>query len=533
MDLILKGGKVVTVNNKNEVAEAVGIRDGKIAVVGENEDVVQFATDKTKIIDLCGRLALPGFIESHMHMLNYGYTKNKLSLNSSGSIEELIELGKSFIVGKGIEEGKWLLGRGWNQDYFSVKRFPTKGDLDKISIEHPICYTRACGHVAVANSRAIDLVLKRYGSNIKENVDFTTGTFYEDGLKFIYGVIDSPEVEDIKLMLRDAGEDLIKNGITSVQTDDLDAMPDRDFNKVLEAYHELLDENRLPLRVYEQCLLPNIDMLRDFLGKGYKTGMGNTRFKIGPLKLLIDGSLGARTALMCEGYEDDKNAKGVSNYTKNELNEIVDLANLNDMQIAIHAIGDKAMYMALDSFKFARENKLREDERHGIVHCQITNQEIIDRMAKGKVLAYIQPIFIDYDLHIVEDRVGSEKAKKTYNWKNMINSGVKASGGSDAPVVSFNVLENIYSAVTRKDLNGFPEGGWLPEEKLTVDEAVRLFTINGAYASFEEDIKGSIEVGKLADIVVLSEDIYTIPEDRIKDVEIEMTIIHGEVVYSR
>lgn len=530
MDLILKNAKIVTLDKHNSIRQAVGIKDGKIAAVGSNDDVLKLKNPDTNIIDLNGKLLLPGFIDSHLHILNYGYTKQKLVLNSCKSIDELIESGKKFINEKGIAPGKWLLGRGWNQDYFDVKRFPTREDLDKISLKHPICYTRACGHLAAANTKAIELVHKKLGIDFNnKNIDWETGIFREDALKYLYSSIESPTVEDIKSMLKCAANDLIKCGITSVQTDDFDAMPDRDYKKVLKAYNELVMENKLPVRVYEQCLLPEMSQVEEFIKSGYRTGQGNYNFKIGPLKLLIDGSLGARTALLCNGYNDDKMAKGISNYTQDELNEIVSYAHKNDMQLAIHAIGDGAIYMALDSFKYARSHKKNEDDRHGVVHCQITNPELIRRFSKENIIAYIQPIFIDYDLHIVENRVGIDYSKGTYNWKSMINCGVKAAGGSDAPVVSFNIMDNIYSAVARKDLNGYPDSGWLPLEKLTVDEAVKLFTINAAYASFEEDIKGSIEVGKLSDMVVLSEDIYSIEEDRIKDVSVDMTIVGGKV----
>ncbi|MBF8984378.1 amidohydrolase [Lutibacter sp. B2] len=532
MDLILKNGKIVILDKLNTITEAIAIKDGAIFSFGKNEDILKLKTEKTKIIDLNKKLTLPGFNESHMHLLNYGYTKQKLILNNCKSIEDLIVYGKEFILKKNITQGKWLLGRGWNQDYFHTKKFPTKEDLDKISIHHPLCYTRGCGHIAVANSAAMALLEENLGIH-DENIDFETGMFKESALEILYGMIDAPSVEDIKNMLKDAIKDIIKSGITSVQTDDFDAMPDRDFKKVLKAYEELIEEDHLPVRIYEQCLLPKKDDFKEFLDLGYRTGFGDTNFKIGPLKLLMDGSLGARTALLCHGYNDDPSTLGISAYTQDALDDMVNLAHKNHMQIAIHAIGDKAIYMCLDSFKKANEHLERKDARHGIVHCQITDETILNRMADENILAYIQPIFIDYDMHIVEDRIGVLKSKKTYNWKSMIRKGIKIAGGSDAPVVSFNIFENMYSAITRKDLSGSPHNGWLPEEKLTVDEAVRLFTIDGAYASFEEDIKGNLEIGKLADIVVLSEDIYEIEEDKIKDVEALMTIIGGKIVYEK
>ncbi len=524
-------GKVVTMDCEGRIAQAIGIDEGKIVAIGNNEEILSLKKSHTKIIDLDDKLVLPGFNDSHIHMLNYGYTSRQLALGDCKSIKDLVEASKKYIREKAIQRGKWLLGRGWNQDYFIEKRFPTRHDLDNISLDHPICLTRTCGHMAVANSIAIDIAKKLNRNINNENIDWDLGIFKEDAINALYEAVTIPSIEEIKSDIVSAANDFLKSGITSVQSDDLTAMPDRDFKKVIKAYEELIKEGRLPIRVYEQCLLPDVETLNEFLRLGYRTGVGSEKFKIGPLKLLVDGSLGARTARLCDNYDDDSSTKGVLLYSQDELNELVLIAHKNNMQIAIHAIGDKAMYMVLESIRYAKEQFNREDSRHGIVHCQITDEKILDGLKNEEMLAYIQPIFLDYDLHIVEDRVGKEKAKKTYNWKTMIDKGIKVSGGSDAPVVAFNVLENIYSAVTRMDLREYPQGGWLPEQKLSVEEAVRIFTINGAHASFEENIKGSLEIGKLADMVVLSEDIFTIDEERIKDASVAMTIVDGRIVY--
>lgn len=525
-------GKIRTMDCEGRIAQAVGIKEGKIAIIGNNDEVLSKKNIHTRVIDLEKQLVLPGFIDSHMHMLSYGYTSMQLALGECVSIKDLVETSKKYISSNKIDKGRWILGRGWNQDYFVEKRFPTKEDLDHISIDHPICLARSCGHMVVANSIAVDIAKDRLDKNInKENIDWNLGIFKEDAINILYEAIPMPTIEEMKQIIENAAYDLLKSGITSVQSDDLTAMPDGDFKKVIRAYKELIKEERLTIRVYEQCLLRDKNILNEFLSLGYRTGVGNEKFKIGPLKLLVDGSLGARTALLVDSYNDDPTTKGVLVYAQNELNDLVLTAHKNNMQVAIHAIGDKAMYIALDSIKYAKEYFNREESRHGIVHCQITDDKILDRFMNEGILAYIQPIFLDYDLHIVEDRIGKEKAKKTYNWKSMINRGIQVSGGSDAPVVGFNVLENIYSAVTRMDLKGYPEGGWLPEQKLTVDEAVKIFTINGAYASFEENIKGTLEKGKLADMVVLAEDIFVIDKERIKDVDVTMTIVDGKVVY--
>lgn len=232
---------------------------------------------------------------------------------------------------------------------------------------------------------------------------------------------------------------------------------------------------------------------------------------------------------MLEEYQDIPNNKGTVVYSQEALNRLVQIAVENDTQVAVHAIGDKAIFMTLDAIRRTRckQNLLR----HGVVHCQITNEQIINRMSDDNIIAYIQPIFLDYDMGIVEQRVGKRRAQETYAFKTMLDSGIHLCGGSDAPVVHFNIFDNIYSAVTRKDLVGNPENGWLPKERLSIDEALRLFTINGAYASFEEDIKGTLEIGKLGDVVVLDRDIYTIPRDNIRTLAVCYTVVDGKIVY--
>jgi predicted amidohydrolase YtcJ len=364
-----------------------------------------------------------------------------------------------------------------------------------------------------------------------DNDNEPLGIFRENALGLIYNALPNPTVEEIKDLILKAVNDLNKCGITSVGTDDFESLPGKDYEKVIKAYKELKEENKLNMRVYEQCLLPSKNKLLEFLEKGYKTGLGDENFKIGPLKILLDGSLGARTAALNQPYSDCPSAEGIVTLTQEELDEIVDLAHKNNMQLAIHAIGDRTMYMAFNSIEKLIKENVKENYRHGIVHCQITDEYLLNKFKELDVIAYIQPIFLDYDWHIVKDRVGEKREKTSYNWKSLINKGVKTANGSDAPVETFNVLKGIYEAVTRKDLYGLPEGGWLPDQKLTVKEAVYGYTMGGAYASFEENIKGSIEKGKLADLVVLSEDIFSINEDMIKNVNVEMTVFNGKIVH--
>jgi len=236
---------------------------------------------------------------------------------------------------------------------------------------------------------------------------------------------------------------------------------------------------------------------------------------------------------MTEAYFDDENTKGIPIFNQEELDELVMIAHKAGMQIAVHGIGDGIMHMIVKSIEKALKEKPVENHRHGIVHAQITDLELIEKFKEMNLIAYIQPIFLHYDMHIVEERIGKERAKYTYNWKRMKDKGIHLAGGSDAPVEKFDILPNIYSAVTRKDLKGNPKKGWLPEQKVSVETALKMFTIEGAYASFEEDVKGTLETGKYADLVVLEDNIFNIDEDKIKDVKVDLTVVNGKVVYNR
>lgn len=538
MELIMINGHITTMDSSNPNAEAVAVNSGKIAAVGSSDYILSLKTSDTKVIDLKGKMLLPGFNDSHMHLLNYGSSLMKADLIGAKSIEEVIEKTKRFAASQNLKPDEWIQGRGFNHDYFSIKRFPTRYDLDKISTLNPICLTRTCGHVSIVNSKALEIAgiskstpqVEGGRFDIDENGE-PLGIFRENALKLIYNIIPEPTVQDIKDMIITAGNKALSEGLTSVQSDDLESVPGDDFEKVITALKELLLEGKLPVRLNEQCLLPNMYKLKSFLNKGYMTGQGNSFLSIGPLKLLADGSLGARTAYLCDSYTDDPSTSGIPVYTQQELDELVLTAHNAGMQIAIHCIGSRAMYMALECIEKAQKQNPRNNARHSIVHCQITDETLLNKFKELDVIAHIQPIFLDYDLHIVEDRVGFEHARTSYNWKTMFDKGVHVACGSDCPVEYFNVLKGIYCAVTRKDMNGYPENGWLPEQKLSIDEALYGFTLGAAYASFEEDIKGSIATGKLADMVVLSQNLYEINPDNIKGVKVEMTFLEGKLVY--
>jgi len=540
MNLILVNGKIITMNNSNPRAQAVAVKDRKIVKVGNNDEVLALKNGHTTVIDLKGKTVVPGFNESHMHLLNYAYGLKKVDCSGARSVEEIIERVKEYIKQNKPKPGEWILGRGWNQIMFDDKRELTRHDLDKISTKHPICFTRICEHVVAANTMAIKLagVTNNTDQPVGGHFDVNEkgeplGIFKETARYMIYNIIPDASVEEIKDMLLKAARIASSYGVTSIQTDDFETFASKDFEKIIKVYNELVAEEAFPVRVYEQCLLPQIDRLKYFLNLGYKTGLGNEYFKIGPLKLLTDGSLGARTAYLCKPYTDDFSTRGISVFTQDELDELIITAHNRGMQIVTHAIGDGAMYMCFESFKRAQAQNPKEDPRFGIIHLQITDKVLLKKFKEQDVIAYVQPITLNNDLHMVEDRVGKDRAKTTYNYRYLFDSGVPVAISSDCPVDSLNPMKNIYVAVTRKDYEGYPEGGWMPEQKLTINQALYGFTMGSAYASFEENMKGSIETGKYADMVVLSEDIYGVNPDKIQYIEVETTFLGGKIVYKR
>ncbi|MCT4564837.1 MAG: amidohydrolase [Maledivibacter sp.] len=540
MNYILFNGKVVTMNKDIPQVSAVGIKDNKIEAVGTDEAILGMKNSETKLIDLKGKLVLPGFNDSHMHLLNFGYTLTKADLIEAKSIKNMIEIGKKYLDDKKISSGKWILGRGWNQDCFDDGQLPTRHDLDKISTEHPILFTRACGHIGVANTRALmeadiyDHIPSIEGGKIdRDYCGKASGILREKALEFISRKIPNPTLKEIKDMILKASEYASSMGITSVGTDDFSALPQNDPELVIKAFTELNKEGNLNLRINEQCLIHDVNYLKEFIKKGYNTGWTNGHFKIGPLKLLTDGSLGARTAFMKDEYVDCPGNFGIPYFAQEELDALIDTAHKNNMQIATHCIGDGALEMVFNSMEKAYKKWGIKNLRHGIVHCQIMDKHLLERFKKLNMGAYVQPIFIDYDHKIVEKRVGRSKTETSYNFKTLMDMGVHVSGGSDCPVEPCDVLPNIYCAVTRKGLDGLPENGFLPAQRVSVHEAVEMFTKEGSYITFEEEIKGQIQKGMVADMIILDKDIFDIPLGEIKDVQVKMTIFDGEIVFSR
>ncbi len=538
--MILYNGRINTMDKNNTIKSAVFIENNIIKDLGTSKSIVRkYGMRAERKIDLEGKTVLPGFNDSHLHLCGYGESLVNIDLTGVRSTDQLILKGRVAIDSNESQEGEWLIGRGWNQELFVDKKMPSREDLDSITTMVPIAFTRVCNHMTVINSKAAELIgidnqTHVVGGEVERTEDgIFTGMLKENAMLLVRNGMKESSMEDVMRTIERAQEKLISFGITSVQSDDLQYISSG-WETVIKAYATLCNEKKLKIRVNEQCLFHDINEFKSFLAKGGHGIELEKRFRTGPLKLLGDGSLGGRTALLYEPYSDDISKKGISAFSREQLDDFVSLAHQNKMPVAVHAIGDRMIDMAVDAIdKSRKSNKIKKSifMRDGIVHCQITTETMLDRFKDLELIAYIQPVFTTSDWKIAVDRVGVERTATSYNWKTMINKGILIAMGTDAPVESPNPFENIYAAVTRKDFDGQPPEGWMPEQKLTVEEAIRAYTDYPSYASGEDKDKGTLEKGKLADLIVINKDIFDLDLDEIRYVSVHMTMIDGEIVF--
>lgn len=508
--------------------------DGKIAAVGTEEEVRAASNGQETQFDAQGKTIVPGFNDSHQHLFNTGIALAAVRLQGVTSIAEVIERSRRYIEENHPQPGEVIHGMGWNQDYFTDEhRLLTRHDLDKISTEYPIIFDRACGHILTCNTKALEMAgittetVPNAGGAIDQENGELTGVVRENARSQVRCLMSERSLETKKRLLRTAIKHANETGVTSVQTCDVRL---GDWESTLQAYNEVLAETPT-LRAYHQFSFMEPKGFQAFLDKGYRTGTGNDFNRIGPLKLFVDGSLGARTAYMRKPYADDPSTRGIATLTEEELDTLVGMAVKNNCGVAIHAIGDAAVENVLNAYDKVCDGT--NPLRLGIVHVQITDRPLLERFTKNDILALVQPIFLHYDTGIVEDRVGKELAATSYAFKTLHDLGVHTSFGTDSPVEDMDPIPNLYCAVTRKNLRGEPAGGFHPEECMDIYEAVDAYTIESAYASFDEKVKGRLMKGYLADLVVLSDNIFEVPSDDILKIKVDATMVNGQFVYQR
>jgi len=534
MKEIYYNAKVYT--GSETLCDAFLVENELIQAVGSDKEILALAGTGTVCYNMKGAFITPGFNDSHMHLLGLGQSLGAAQLaRHTDSLAGMIAYVRGFAKENPPREGRFLLGRGWNQDYFTdVSRMPSRVDLDTISRDFPIMLTRACGHCCVVNSRVLEMAgitgdsVSPEGGRIGMENGEPDGRFYDNAMPLVTKLIPAPDKEELKHFIRLACRALNRYGITSSQTDDYSTFRSVPFEVINEAYRELEETGELTVRVYEQANFTSLQALKTFAEKRHVMGAREDRFKLGPLKMLGDGSLGSRTAHLSKPYADDPSTSGFSLFSAEEMNEMVAYAHNHGMQVAIHAIGDQCLDQVLDAIELAVKANPRKDHRHGVVHCQISRKDQLERIRDLQLHIYAQSIFLDYDNHIVESRVGKELASTSYSWKTLKDWGVSVSNGSDAPVELPDVMRGIECAVTRTSLDG--TGPYLPEEAFTVKEALDSFTIRGAEASFEEHIKGRIAPGYLADFTVLGADPFTADPKTLHTIPVLACYLSGQCV---
>jgi predicted amidohydrolase YtcJ len=516
-DLALINGNIITINPSRPQAQAVAIKNSRIIKVGENAEIESLIKKSTKVFDLNRKTVIPGLIDTHIHMAGFGKTLTEISLRGVRSVKEMQDKLKKRV--EKTEEEEWILGRGWDQDRLKEKRYPTRWDLDELSPNNPVVFTRVCGHVCVVNSRALEKAgitaetTPPSGGKIDKDskTGEPTGILRENAMDLVHRIIPKPSEHQLMKACRLACQKAVEAGLTSVHWI-------INSEAEIRTIQKLRAQKELPLRVY--ILIP-VELLDHLVGLGLSTGFGDDMVRIGGVKILADGSLGARTAALHASYSDDPSTRGMMLYKEEKLEELMMKAHRAGLQLAIHAIGDRAVDVVLTALEKTLKEIPREDHRHRIEHASVLSKTLIRRMKKLGVIASVQPHFVVSDFWVA-DRLGPKRARWTYPFKTLIQDGVPTVAGSDCPVEPVRPLLGIQAAVSRKSF---------PEEQISVDKALRMYTIDAAFASFEEYAKGSIEVGKLADLVVLSRDPRGVPPDEIKDTVVEMTFVGGRMVH--
>jgi len=527
--LVLYNGKLHTQDPDYPQATAVAIRDGRILAVGSDAEIESLTSPNTQAIDLKGRLVLPGFTDCHIHFQEYALRRSQVILDGVDDWQEVQRR-----IRAGVEHanpGEWVLGGGWNQNLWGDGTLPSKANLDDISPQNPVALSRTDGHSMWVNS----LALKKAGitaetpdppkSRIDRDPDSgePTGILREwKAIRLIQDVIPEPDDETIATALRESITEAHRLGLTGIH----EMRVEGEKKPALRAFLRLRQWGELPLRV--ACMIP-VEYLGEAIALGLGSGFGDATLCIGGVKLFADGSMGSGTAWMLEPFGGSDDNYGLVVTPKEELSDVARRAQATGISLAIHAIGDRAVRTVLDVLTEIQRGQ-PSALRHRIEHVQCIHPSDVHRLAKLGVIASMQPPHI-MDDWAVADRVWGKRGQYAYAFRSLLDAGTHLAFGSDCPVAPLNPLLGIQAAVLRQDRKGEPEGGWYPGERLTVAEAVRGYTLGAAYAVGLEDVLGSITPGKLADMVVLSRDIFTIPPEEIPDTQVDYTIFDGRAVY--
>jgi predicted amidohydrolase YtcJ len=529
--LIVTNAKIYTVDGSRPEAEAVAILGERIVAVGTSEEIEAWRGAETQVIDAGGKRVVPGFNDSHVHFVDGSSSLVEVQLKYAKSIPDFAQrIGE---YAQKLPKGEWVLGGNWDEQSFENPQLPTKNDIDALTGDVPVFVTRYDGHMSLANSAALKLagVTAKTkdvpgGVIVRDKNGNPTGLLKDAAMNYVYKVIPPRTAEQRMRLIRAGMEHAASVGVTSVQH--MSAEYDD-----IAAYAELAEKGELTLRVYAAPLETN---WADEAKIGIRRAFGSPWLRIGALKGFADGSLGSTTAYFYEPYLDAPKEHGILSDEMHPIAAMRDRmikADKANLQLCIHAIGDHGISIILDLFEDVVKANGPKDRRFRIEHAQHMAAKDFDRFARLGVIASMQPYHAIDDGRWAENRIGPDRAKRTYAFRTFLDHGVRLAFGTDWFVAPLDPIQTLYAAVTRATLDGKHPNGWQPQEKIKLSEAIEAYTMGSAYAEFQEKEKGSISAGKLADMVVLSDDIFSIAKEVIKDVKVEKTIVGGRVVYSR
>ena len=537
-DLIIENGIIYTMNDLNPLIEAVAIKNGKIIGIGSKNDIKPFKSKNTKTLDLEGYTMTPGLIEGHGHFMGLGYSKMRLDLSTAANYNELVNMVADAV--SDAKPGEWILGRGWHQSKWDtkpldlVKGFQTHNKLSEVSPNNPVWLKHASGHAAFGNAKAMEIARITSetefgfgGEVIKDLKGNPTGIFNERAQSLVNKYVEEEGDGDSQKALQLAVKTCLENGITSFQ----DAGSGK---KAINNMRTGLNNGVLKVRLYVMLTSRDPELLKTWYNKGPEVGTGNDYLTIRSIKLNADGALGSRGAWLLDDYRDRPGHFGMATQSMEYVYEVSIEGLINGFQVNTHAIGDRANREVLDQYEkvFSERPELAIDHRWRIEHAQHIDPLDIPRFGKMGVIPSIQGIHMSSDRPWAINRLGEKRIKESaYVWRDLINTGSIIINGTDVPVEPINPIASLYASSTRQTLKGNPEGGYEPYQKMTRMEALKSYTINAAYGAFEENIKGSIDIGKYADFTIFSQNIITVPDNQLLNTKIKYTIINGQIEY--
>ena len=522
-DLVLTNGTIITMDPNLARAEAIAVRGDKIVWIGKDSDASKWIGSSTKVIGLKNSYVFPGLIDSHAHILGLGTSRVSVDLVGAPDLNTALKRVQDQIAK--TPKGQWVFGRGWDQNDWPVKEFPSASDLDRIAPDHPVFLERIDGHAGWVNTAALKLggvtaaTKDPDGGKIHhDSKGNPTGILVDTAMDLVTSKMESLSQEERISRTRLAAEDALRKGITMIH----DAGSSRED---IEAWKVMARKNDLPIRIYSMVAMPS-SFGEEYLKSGpQKHG---PYLDVRSMKIVIDGAMGSRGAAMLEPYVDDPKNTGLLMWTEPELIRVLTAAKKSGIQMGIHAIGNRANRMVLDAYEKIGVKNLR----WRIEHAQLLSPQDIPRFSQLDVIASMQPIHATSDMPWYADRVGPERTKAgAYVWRSLLDRKTIIAGGSDAPVEDINPIWGLYAAITRQDHKGKPDGGWMPEQRVSREEALRMFTLDAAYTAFREKDLGSLSTGKLADMIVVPQDLLTCDPKAMIDMKVLYTIVGGKIRY--